>query len=174
MAISQVNGGVSTPQTTKNNSGSVINGGSTVVLKAVKLGYDDVGVFGTKVVEGKETAKALSAGTFSYANKKPIAKKVSTSLSGVNNDVLKSGAARPELVNSIHKIQAFRTRRQSVAFVSGNWNMFTGKFATDPVVAVDTLQQDVAANPTRDVPGSLQYMSGGKTPKQDTYKKKTN
>lgn len=174
MAIQQVNGGVSTKQTTRNNGGTAVNAGTSKILNKVNLGYSNVGVFGTAVVEGVNTEKALAAGKFSYSDQKPIAKRVTTSLATVNNVFLRSGAAKPELVQSIHKTQSFRTRRQSVAFVSGNFNMFTGKFSTPPTVAVDTFANDVAANPTRDVPGKLEYMAGGKLPVRDSYKPKTN
>lgn len=174
MAIQQVDGGVSTKQTTRNNGGSALNVGTSTKLNKVNLGYYNTGVFGTKVVEGVNAEKALTAGSFSYANQKPVAKRVTASLAGVSNTVLRSGAARPDLVQSIHKTQSFRTRRQSTAFVAGYFNLFTGKFTTPPTVAVDTFANDVAASPTRSEPGKLQYMTGGKVPTRDNYKSKTN
>lgn len=173
MAILQVNGGVSTKQTTKNNGGSAVNVGTSTKLNKVNLGYSNVGVFGTKVVEGVNAVKALNAGTFSYSDQKPVAPRVTVSLAGVANTFLRSAADKPELIQSIHKTQSFRTRRQTVAFLAGNFNIFTGKFSVPPAVAVDTFANDVAASPTRSEPGKLQYMAGGKLPKSDTYKSKT-
>ena len=77
MSTIQVNGSSVTNQSTKNNGGSVVNGGSTTMLDSVDLGYSDVGVFGSSVVDGTDTDKALSAGTFSFSNQRPVAKKVS-------------------------------------------------------------------------------------------------
>lgn len=173
MAIQQVNGGVSTKQTTKNNGGSAVNVGTSTKLNKISLGYSNVGVFGTKVVEGVNAEKALTAGSFSFSDRQPIATRVTTSLAGVSNNFLASAANKPELTKSIHKTQSFRTRRQTVAFLAGNFNVFTGKFSVQPTVAVDTFSNDVAASPTRSQPGKLQFMFGAKLPKSDTYKSKT-
>jgi hypothetical protein len=173
MSSLQVDGNPVTTSSTNNNGGSVLNGGSTTILDSVDLGYSDVGVFGSSVVDGSDADKALSAGTFSYNNQSPIAKRVTESLSGVSNTYLQSGASVPGNVRSIHSIQSVRTRRLTTAIRAGEWNIYSGKFGTDPVVAVDTFTNDDAASPTRSVPGELTYKTGAPTPVQDDYKKKT-
>jgi hypothetical protein len=175
MATQTVSGGVVTKESTKNNHGTAKNVGvSASVLSNQALGGSNVGVFGSTVVDNSSADKALSAGTFKYDNKSPIAKRVSTSLSGVSNSYLRSGAAVPGLVRSIHKLEVLRTRRLTTAIRAGNWNIYTGKFSSDPVVAVDTLATDSAATPTRNVPGQLVYKTGAIVPVQDDYKPKTN
>lgn len=174
MSIQQVNGSDVTKSSTKNNSGSVLNGGKTSELASVDLGYSNVGVFGSSVTDGTDTDKALSAGTFSYNNQKPVAKRLTKKLSGVNNDYLSSGAAVPENIRSIHKLEVSRTRKLTTAIRAGEWNMYSGKWSTKPSVVVDTLSTDNAASPSRSVPGELVYKTGAFDPVQDTYKPKTN
>jgi hypothetical protein len=174
MATLQVNGSPVTASSTNNDGGSVLNGGSTSILDSVSLGYADVGVFGSSVVDGDDTDKALSAGTFSYNNQKPVAKRVTEELSGVANTYLQSGASVPGNVRSIHSIQSVRTRRLTTAIRAGEWNIYSGTFGTDPTVAVDTFANDDAASPTRSVPGELVYKTGAPVPVQDDYKAKTN
>lgn len=174
MATQQVDGSAVTASSTDNNGGSVLKGGSTSVLNSVDLGYSNVGVFGSSVIDGDDTDKALSAGTFSYSNQHPIAKRVTDTLSGVSNTYLLSGAAVPGNIRSIHKIQSVRTRRLTTAIRAGYWNIFSGTFSTSPVVAVDTFDTDDAANPSRSAPGELVYKTGAPVPVQDDYKAKTN
>lgn len=180
MATQQVGGGAVTATSTNNNGGAVVNGGSTSILDSVDLGYSDVGVFGSSVVDGPDTDKALSAGTFSYSNQRPIAKRVTEELSGVSNTVLQSGAGQPALIRSIHKLEVLTTRRLTTAIRAGKWNIFKGAFlnnqnqaADNPVVATDSLSSDNAATPTRAVPGELVYKTSAPVPVQDDYKAKT-
>lgn len=180
MATQQVDGNAVTATSTDNNGGSVINGGTTTVLNSVDLGYSNVGVFGTAVIDGPDADKALNAGTFSYNNQRPIAKRVTEELSGVANTTLQSGAGQPGLIRSIHKLEVLTTRRLTTAIRAGKWNIFKGAFlnnqtqgADNPVVATDSLATDDAANPSRSVPGELVYKTGAPVPVQDDYKAKT-
>lgn len=173
MATQQVNGSAVTATSTNNSGGAVINGGTTTILDSVDLGYSNVGVFGSSVVDGTNTDKALSAGTFSYSNQSPVAKRVTTELSGVSNTFLQSGASKPGLTRSIHKLEVVRTRRLTTAIRAGYWNIYSGSFTTPPTVAVDTFATDEAATPTRSVPGELTYKTGAPTPVNDNYKAKT-
>ena len=182
MSIQQVNGSAVTSASTNNNNGSVLNGGSTVVLNSVDLGYSNVGVFGSSVIDGNAADKALSAGTFSHSNQSPVAKRVTTELAGgVSNTFLQSGASKPGLTRSIHKLEVLRTRRLTTAIRAGKWNIFKGAFLNNqnqsvdaPTVATDSLSSDNAATPTRAVPGELTYKTGAPVPVQDDYKAKTN
>lgn len=180
MSTIQVSGSSVTNQSTNNNGGSVVKGGSTTMLTSVDLGYSDVGVFGSSVVDGADTDKALDAGTFSFSNQRPVAKRVSSSLSGVSNTVLRSGAGQPGLIRSIHKLEVLRTRRLTTAIRAGKWNIFKGAFLNNqdqtvdnPTVATDSLDSDNAATPTRDAPGQLVYKTSAPVPVQDNYKAKT-
>ena len=81
---------------------------------------------------------------------------------------------------SIHKLEHMYTRRVATAIRAGYWNIFTGTWSTDPVVADDapTWGTDDAANPTRAIPGELVYRVSGQPDgtngiTQDDYEAKT-
>lgn len=174
MAIQQVDGNAVTLSSTNNNGGSVLNGGSTAELTSLDLGYSNVGVFGSSVVDGTDTDKALSAGTFSYNNQSPVAKRLTDTISGVSNSYLQSGAAVPGNIRSIHKLEVLRTRKLTTAIRAGDWNIYSGQWTTEPSIVVDTLESDDAASPSRNMPGELVYKTGAPVPVQDDYKPKTN
>jgi hypothetical protein len=185
MATKQINGTTDVTKTsTKNNGGSAINIGSTSsVLKNSVLGYKVVGAFGSKVIDGSNADKAVSAGTFAYSNKAPVAKRTAKIIAGVSNTVLVSGAAQPGLVKSIKKssvkngsgniVDGVRTRRFTTAIRAGNFNIYTGQFSVAPTVAVDTFASDNAANVSRASTGRLVYITGSKLPKSVNYASKT-
>lgn len=132
-------------------------------------------VVGSVVVDNNAADKAVTAGVFANKTQKPIAKKVTTVLGGVSNTVLRSGAARPELVKSINKLESVRTRRFTTTIRENKYNRFTNTFDPGyPVVGVDNLGTDNAANPTRSTPGQMVYKLGGKVPVTSNYKPKTN
>lgn len=173
MATQQVDGSAVTSTSTKNIGGAVIKGGTTSVLDNVNLGYSNVGVFGSSVVDGTDTDKALTSGTFSYNNQAPVAKRVTTSLSGVSNTYLQSGAAKPGNIRSIHSVESVRTRRLTTAIRAGNWNIYSGTFSSAPTVAVDSFGNDDEARVSRSSPGEFAYKTGAYVPVQDEYPEKT-
>lgn len=187
MAIQQINGDPVTANSTKNDGGSVLNGGNTQELNSIDLGYSDVGVFGTAVIDGDDTDKALAAGTFSYNNQKPVAKRVTEELSGVENNYLQTGAGDPGNIRSIHKIEYITTRKLTTAIREGKWNEYSGEFDSGyPEVVEEAMYHianngtvvdgepiDDAANPTRTAPGELVYKTGAPVPVRDDYKEKT-
>ena len=67
--ITAVNG----VSTIKNNGGVAVNVGSSKVLSSRKLGATEAAT-GSVVIDGTDTNKALSAGTFAYNDQKPVAK----------------------------------------------------------------------------------------------------
>lgn len=164
------------------NGGSVAKASNTNLLDGVEVSRYDAGVFGSTVVDNNDTDKALSAGTFAYNNQKPVAKRYSTTVNGLSNSFLQSGAAVPSLVQSIHYIKVctmgcsdgVRTRQLTSAIRNNHFNLFTGQFDMGyPVVVADSFAQDNAARPTRAVPGSLTYKSSNLVPVNDVYKGKT-
>lgn len=185
MATKQINGTSDVTKTsTRNNGGSAINVGSKAsILKNSVLGYKVVGAFGSKVIDGTNTDKALSSGTFAYNNQAPVAKRTAKTVAGVSNTVLVSGAAQPGLVKSVHKssvkngsgniVDGVRTRRFTTAIRAGNFNIYTGKFSSAPTVAADTFATDNAANVSRASTGKLVYRTGSKLPRVVNYASKT-
>jgi hypothetical protein len=157
------------------------NGSSdTDILRSQSTATAQVGLYSNTVVDNADADKALSAGTFAHDNATPIGIKITTSLAGVSNTVLQSGAGQPGLIRSIHKLEVLRTRRLTTAIRAGKWNIFKGKFLNNqnqtvdnPTVATDSLASDNAATPTRAVPGELVYKTSAPVPVQDNYKAKT-
>lgn len=196
MAILQTNGSAITGTSTKNNGGSMVGGGSVSsgVVVSRPSSKEDVGVFGSTVIDSTDSSKALSSGVFSYNNNRPVAKKTTSTISGVSNVFLLSGADYPAGVKSIHRqlvkvegegfeetelVDGVRTRRSTLAIRTNHFDIYTGKFDENyPVVAADVFGNDDAATPSRDVPGELTYI-GGKLgqailkPVNTTYSKKT-
>lgn len=174
MATTQSDGvSAVTATSTVNNGGVAKNVGTSSVLDNVTLGDNNVGVFGSTVVDGSDTDKALSAGTFAYNNEDPIAKRVTTSLATVSNTVLRSGALVPSLIRSINKRESFKVVRTATAIRAGYWNIYSGTWSTPPTSTTESPGTDNAANPTRSVPGELVYRTGAKLPVRDDYKSKT-
>lgn len=172
MSTQQVDGSAVTSTSTKNKGGAVVNGGTTTILDNVSFGKANI--TGNLPIDGTDADKALSSGTFAYNNTRPIAKRYTTTLSGVANTTLQSGADVPGQIRSIHKLEVLRTRRLTTAIRANKYNRYTGAWdAGYPVVAVDTLATDDAATPTRAVPGELTYKTGALVPVNDDYSPKT-
>ena len=164
---------------TKNNGGVAFNVGSSYLLTALKLG--SLGVPSSSVVvDGTDTSPALVGGVFAFNNQKPVAKRLTSTLSTVNNSVLLSGALVPSQIRSVNKIQSVVTNKFTTAIRAGYFNIYNGKFVNTNTGApysvpsvTDTFATDNAANPTRNVPGSLVYTIGSREPVSSNYSKKT-
>jgi hypothetical protein len=177
MATVQVDGTSSVTTTSTDNNGGTIkaNGAVSGTFSASSVTQSKTGVFGSTVVDNDSADKALSAGTFAFDNNSPVAKKITTSLSGVSNTVLLSGAGNPGGIRSIHKIESIETLKLTTAIRENRYNEFSGEFdAGYPELSTDNFGSDDAANPTRSVPGELVYRTGAKEPVTDEYKAKTN
>lgn len=169
------------------NGGSVTKASSTLLLDGVTTSRTNTLVFASTVLDNDHADKALSSGTFAYNNKKPVAKRISTTINVLANTVLQSGASRPELIQSIHKIQVnaaglkegVRTTKFTSAIRAGKFNIYTGKFEagypqnSTEVLSLAPSYKDSAANPTRSIPGRLTYKSGSPNPVEVNYKGKT-
>lgn len=169
----------SSNNTIKNNGGVIKRAGNVPVERKFTVSpvvyTNERQVVGSVVVDNSAADKAVTAGIFANSTQRPIARKVTTVLGGVSNTVLRSGAARPELVKSINKIESVRTRRFTTAIRENKYNRVTGRFEVGyPVVGVDNLGTDNAANPTRSNPGQVVFKIGAKTPVTSNYKPKTN
>jgi hypothetical protein len=191
MATQQINGSPVTNTSTKNYGGVVkTNGTSSAPVSTENVVLEGVDVFGSVVVDGLESDKALSAGTFAFNNRSPVAMKVSQELSGVANDFLLSGANNVGDIRSIQYqqvkdgstlIDGVRTTQTTKAIREGKWDIYTGKFdAGYPQVSVDTFEGidgasgDEAAKVDRLNPGVLVYKLSKGVPVSENYDKKTN
>lgn len=182
MATMQVNGSSVTGtyhtggSSTQNNKG-VMKSNSTTAgakLSSVKTNTPVTGIFGSTVVDGSVTDPALAGGVFANKNSRPIAKKTTTSLAGVSNTVLRSGALVPSQIRKVNKIESVTTRKEITGIQAGKYNLVTNTWeAGYPVVVTDSLGTDEAASPTASVPGTLVYSMGKNTVSQN-YSSKTN
>jgi hypothetical protein len=174
-------------------SGAGGNGGAAARVKQTSK-LDPVGVsryntdvFGSTVIDGNNTDKALSAGEFAHNHIKPIGPRQTSEIAGQANDFLLSGANVPDQIQSIHfmKIcgmgcyQGIRTRKFTTAIRENHYNRFTGQWdagypqqSNDYFNGIDNSSGDNAATPTRGVPGELTYKSAGLVPVNDVYKPK--
>jgi hypothetical protein len=168
----------------KFSGGSASKVSTTNLLTGVSTDRKDFGVFGSTVLDNNSSDPALSAGVFAYNNQSPIAKRITTSLSTVANDVLQSGAIVPSLIQSIHYTKVcdpscndgVRTRKTTSAIRNNKYDIFSGKFDTGfPEVVVDNFigsdgsSGDTAAKPTRKSTGKLVFMSNAKVPVSSSY-----
>jgi hypothetical protein len=183
MATSQVNGSSLTDNgfgsfLEANNRNGVMraNGTSTSnVLSSVKVVRPIVSSFASTVVDNNSADKAISGGTFAHDHVKPISTLVTSELAGLSNTAIRSPGNDGGNIRSINKLETLRTRRFTTAIRANKYNRFTGAFDSGfPVVATDSLASDVAATPSRSVPGKITYLRGSKTPYNDSYKAKTN
>jgi hypothetical protein len=171
MATLQQGNSAVTATSTVNNGGTAINIGSSSVLDNRTLGTSDIGVFGSTVVSGVNTVKALNAGIFAYDSDGVIVR-VTESLATVSNDFLVSAADSVEDARSIHQVSSIWITDKTSAIRNGAWNSYSGEF--NPVTTGELVNfgTDAAANPTRSVPGELYFLAGAKTPVTGTYSSK--
>ena len=112
-----------------NNHGAATRTGTSVNFDNVSVARAQTTVFGSTVVDGTDTDKALSASTIAYNNQKPIGMRVSNTVSGQSNNVLLGGADVPGQVRSIHKREAYKANKLATAYRNGYWDPYYGKFA---------------------------------------------
>jgi hypothetical protein len=173
MATAQSNGSSVTATSTKNNGGVAKHIGTSSILDNVSVTNPPVGVFGSTVLDNSYSDKALSGGVFKYDNVKPISKRVTTTLATVDKPVLQSGALVPTNLRMLHKRESYKVSQIATAIRAGQWNIYTGTWATPPTSTTETPGTDNAANPTRSKPGELVYKTGAPLPVRDDYKAKT-
>lgn len=174
MATVQVNGSAVTATSTVNRGGVAKRvGTSSTVLDNVSIGNQGVSVFGSTVIDGTDTDKALSGGTIAHDHVKPIMARVTTELGGVSTTALATTANDPTQLRSIHKRESYKVNKIATAIRAGYWNIYSGTWTTNPTATTETPGTDEAATPTRSVPGELVYKTGAKVPVQDNYKAKT-
>ena len=71
-----------------------------------------------------------------------------------------------------HKLETVTTNQTATAFRAG-FNMYTNEYMDGVTTQDDAMGNDVAARPTRAVPGQLVYQIGGQVPATVNYKAKT-
>jgi hypothetical protein len=182
MATQKVNGSAySVPPNviasgSRNNRGVVARGGSVASGKLTNVGVSryNTTVFASTVLDNSWADKAVSGGAFAYGDKDGVGMRYTSTIGGVSNTSLRSGANVPSLNRGIHKLEVLRTRKFTTAIRANKYNRYTGQFDSGfPAVTVDTLATDNAATPTRSVPGTITYKLGQPVPVEVNYKAKT-
>lgn len=83
---------------------------------------------GSVVVDGNDTDEAISAGTIAYNNATPTAIRLTTTIAGQSNTVLRSGANAPGQLRSINKRESYKVSKIATAYRNGYWDPYVGKF----------------------------------------------
>ena len=165
-----------------NRGGTVLNAGTDFELNPVltnrlQSSRNDLGVFGSSVVQTSTVTTSTSSGDFAVVGD-VLAQRIGSTNT---NDALINGAADPSNRRSIARMEAVRTTLWSTAFRADKFSLYTGKFVSGyPQVSNDSamvvsggVYQDHAANPTRNVPGELVFKTGARAPIMADYKAKT-
>lgn len=170
---SAVTGNYWSGSSTNNDNGTAKNiGSSSTVLENLSLGRLNVSAFASVVVDGVDTDPALSGGVFAYSNNRPTAPRLTSSLATVSNTTLLSGSSIPSTARSINTRVRYVSTGYATAFRAGYFNLYTGRWTTNPTAVNETPGTDNAAAVTRSVPGTLRYMTSAKNPVVSNYSPK--
>lgn len=159
MATAQVNGSPSTSSSTNNNSNTI---------KTIGIGYN-VGVYGSKVVEGLVSAKSKALGTFAHDHVLPLTFAVTDELAGIPTSVMSTnGYDHDDIRNPARRFQ-FYIRKTSTSFKAGDFNIYSGKFNPQPLVTIESFTPAVlpnwmGASNVRKYPGPQTFLSSGGVP----------
>lgn len=125
---SSVTGNYWTGTSTNNNHGTANRVGSTsTVLENREPNRTQV-VIGSVVVDGADTDEALSASTIAYNNQSPIAIRLTSTISGQSNTILRSGANPPDQIRMIHKRESYKVSKRATGYRNGYWDPYMGRF----------------------------------------------
>lgn len=142
MSTAQVNGSPSTSSSTNNNSNTI---------KTIGIGYN-VGVYGSKVVEGLVSVKSKAAGTFAHNHTLPLTFAVTDELAGLPSSAMSTNAYNhDEIRNPARRLQYY-SRLTSTSMRAGDFNFYTGNYNPQPTVVTD-----------RFLPSPLPLWMGGST-----------
>lgn len=173
MATQQIDGSAVTATSTANNGGTMVSHGSSSNLNVSSPAPGKVGVFASTVVDTSDVDPIVSGYPLAHSHTGPLMKGITSELAGASNSAISSVGGNPDNVRSIHQLEVLRTTRTTTALRANAWDEVNGVWESGyPVTAVDTLAADDAANPTRAVPGSLNYLSGAPTATSVNYSPK--
>lgn len=188
MANYQVSGSAVTATSTRNNGGTVYGGGTIAstlwdtMTKGVLNNPTGPIVYNTSALSGsrKRNGLAVAAGDFATMTAGSyVMRRVTTTLAGEANTSLRSGASDGTYRRSIHKVESSRLS----TLMSWSWDgstsdlpTYTGVYANSSTANLDgqdATSTDVAATPSRSIPGGLVYKHGKPVPVSDDYDAKT-
>ena len=176
MATAQINGSAVTNTSTKNNKGTIRNGGTIAAStkwQSKKVGDTKYDLYGTgPKLNTTSLSKSITAGVFATMTKgRYIIRKVTGYLANVVNTKLQSGASDYGHRKAIHKIESMR-----MSFLYGlSWTGVSGSvvYTMNKSNTNTAYGNDDAARPTLAVPGEFTYLVSGKLPTRADYSRKT-
>lgn len=159
MATAQVNGSPSTLSSTNNNSNTI---------KTIGIGYN-VGVYGSKVVEGLASQKSKALGTFAHNHVLPLTFAVTDELAGIPTSVMSTNGYDHDDIRNPARRFKFYCRQTSTAMRAGDFNFFTGKYNPQPTVVIErfsplSLPNWMGSSNVRKYPGPQTFLSSGGVP----------
>ncbi len=161
---------------TKNDSGKLTKAGTVASSRwsnQTNLDNAYLGLNPIQVNSGNGIAKIVSAGNFATMTKgRYIIRKVTSTIAGVANTTLLTGASDFGERQSINKIESVRnTFLHALTWTSDKDGQPTYSFTkTD---SLDNFAQDDAARPSLAVPGELVYRTGSPSVTLADYSEKT-
>jgi hypothetical protein len=176
------------PSGMDNDHGNIRDGGT--IAETTKFSSNALGEGGLFVtlVSGQSNVIAVAGGTWNFGIWPNLGSgaivRVTDSLGGVSNNALLGGGSDSSNGDSIHQATRAKVRLYKTAVRAGDWNEYTGAWASTPSVVYSggwnnaanvengaTLKAsgtDHAANPSSAKPGALQY-DLGQIPVQTGY-----
>lgn len=176
MATKQMDGSSSvTATSTKNNGGASTGRGTSTAnskLDVIRTTRTQPAFGGSVVIDGMDTNESISASTIAYNNSQPIGMRVSSTISGQANTILRSGALVPSQTRSIHKRESFKVSKTATALRANYFSRYTGLWTTPPTSTTESPGSDHAATITRAIPGVVIYKLGQPIPYVANYSAK--
>jgi hypothetical protein len=176
MAFKQIDGSAVSNTSTNNNGGTLRHAGTIGSTLFTNQTHSVVPVDSNYRVKESQylgAGKILSGGTFGVLTPNAyVVRRLTTTLAGVANTNLLSGASDFGHRHAIHKIETVRG-----TFLQGlSWDATSSEAPVYTATLSQTetaFDDDHAARPSLATPGELVYRTGGPLPVQDDYEAKT-
>lgn len=172
MATQTNSNGSVTSTSTKNKGGTIKSNGSTPAgsFQNKPTAGGNLGFGGSVVHDGDYASVSNAGAAFAFNNQRPVAKKTSSTIAGISNTVLRSGAGVPGQIRAVNKLESINSRLFTTAIRANKYNAFTNAFDGGfPATSTDDLVSnvygtgvvvDVAATPSLAVPGKIVFANG--------------
>lgn len=174
----QADGTAVTTTSTRNNRGVIATGSTISNTLFVKVQPANI-VSGvaprtTEPIDGNQTDKAITGGTFAYNGGSGVIVKITTSLAGssITKDFARSGGNQPDQLRSINQKAVGSAAGYYNSYKTAKLDILSGTFVVAPsavqeaftfnsgVTSTNSGETDEAANPTRTIPGEFVYALG--------------
>ena len=182
MAEKQVDGSAVTTSSTDNNGGATLGlGADATNMKNVSRGRREQPSFASTVIDGAQTDKDVSGGTFAFDNNRGVIRRVNTTVAnGVTAPAeIQSASTAVDNRRKFHSNETDRFSNIGSGLRNGSWNIVSGVFDPALTGVVTNFHSadgggtiDEAVADVRSRPGQLVYRDGSGTPVTDDYEAK--